>query len=85
MINEESFILYDKLVKENHYYNLFDISIIFHANECLGVNEGIKMSNKEFKKICNEVKRLYLKYDYELDDALVEKAYNDLKERGEIK
>ena len=35
MIRNDSFELFDKLVKEDNYKNLFDVSIIYQVNETI--------------------------------------------------
>lgn len=70
MINKESFELYDKLVNENQYNKLFDISIIYQVSETLNYLDK-ELGTYDFMLICNEVKRQYLKNDVALNDDLV--------------
>lgn len=81
MINDESFTLYDKLVKEDNYKYLFDITIIYQVNnylECLQAIIDEERSTKNFKAICNEVKRRCLVDDREINDSLIDDIYNKI-------
>ena len=75
MIRNDSFELFDKLVKEDNYKNLFDVSIIYQVSETINYL-NCKVNN--FKNICEEVKRRYLKYDVELNDDLVIEVMNEI-------
>ena len=78
MIDNKSFDLYNQLVKDNKYNNLFDITIIYQVSETLN-NEDIELEKKDFKSLCNEVKKDYLKYDIDLNDNLVMNCYDKLE------
>lgn len=84
MIENNSFKLYEKLVKEDNYKYIFDITIIYQVNSTLEM-EDIELEEKDFIILCNEVKRQYLKYDKELSDSLVIDCYDKMekiKEKG---
>lgn len=84
MIDNESFTLFDELVKNDKYGYMFDLSIIYQVNETIE-SANLFITDEDFKKICNEVKRQYLKYeDVELNDELVESVINELKDRRGI-
>lgn len=82
MIDKKSFELFNKLVKDDNYKYIFDITIIYQVNETLQYLQLIideEYSNSNFIKVCNEVKRQYLKYnDIALNDSLVETVLNEM-------
>lgn len=77
MIAQESFELFDKLLKGSKYHLIFDLSIIYQVTETLEI-QGINLKDEDFKRLCNKVKRDYLKYDKELNDELVEEMLQEM-------
>lgn len=78
MIENNSFILFDELVQNNKYGYMFDLSIIYQVNEYIN-SINLIITYEDFKKVCNEVKRQYLKYnDIELNDELINNVINEL-------
>lgn len=83
MIDNKSFELYTQLVKDNHFKDMFDLGIIYQVVSTIQANDlEIKFEDsQDFKSLCNEVKRQYLKYDKDLNDDLVLEV---MKEMGFI-
>lgn len=85
---KESIKLYDKLVKENHYNKVFDLSIIYEVDSFLQDNDFLVANNntcsnwEHFGELCNRVSNYYLKCDCDiaLNYELVKECYNNLLE-----
>lgn len=77
-MREESFKLYEELVKSDKHYVITDLSVINEVTMFLESSDII-LSEKNFNKLCNEVLRQHLKYeDVILNYDTVEKIINEM-------
>ena len=77
MISKKSYALFDKLVQENNYKYIFDLSIIFQVSETLELVE-LQLNEIDFEKLCNEVKLQVLQRDLPLNYDTVQEIIDKL-------